>query len=518
MIKEKFLYKELDSHPTESLLTSEQQAIKVWTIFDEIASIPRKSSNECHIGAYLEEYAKKRQWACKKDDTGNILIEISPSAGFEHVSGIVLQGHQDMVCIGSPNPAEHGIVPVLSADGQWVQSRNRQTTLGADNGVGLATMLAIADEDMLHGPLALLFTVNEEGGMSSGVGKIKRDILAQDKYRYLLNLDSERTGEITVKSACGGSSTITLDVKREAPDEGMTFFKIEVKGLLGGHSGIDIGTNRANAIKLLQKLLGGIPTEANLHLVSFEGGEGGSVIPSQSEAVIAINRTYSNLLEELLNDEKKLAQDSYADGERIEIELSPAAATDYVMDQLSTNKLIQLLGELPQGLAHEDKDISDKWGVVRSTNLGKIRIINEDENHQVEIKVMVRSAEESGREEYLSEIADIADKYGARVESSRGYKGWQTKEDEEIVQLIEVAYRRTTGRKMVRKYVHGGLELSFLSEIFPWLQMVSIGPTIENPHSVNERAEFNSAGVLFGTIRDFIILSSGQSKLDSLLL
>lgn len=476
---------------------------RLYRRFCEIVSIPSPSGREFPLGGYLGLLAEKHGFHHEADEIGNHLIEMPATKGYEDAPGLVLQAHLDRVCLGEPDPNINPIIPVISADGKWIQSKGRKTTLGADNGIGVATMISLMDERTPHGRIALLFTVREEGagGMMNGAGKSHFNL---DKYKYLINLDHERENELVVHSACAGSSVISLKIPESGkiPVTTQKMLRISVSGLKGGHSGLDIDKDRANGIKLLSGLLKLIGPE-KFNLMKVTGGTRGSAIPSQAEAVIAVdNPLLENSLRNLLPGIQKLTRE-YKKDDGIKFDVAAAERTDtsLMLNNAFTQKVIDLLTALPTGPKESDAE-----GVITSTNLATVEI----KDGEISVRMMTRSAENDKRDEYLREIENTAKIFGADIETSTSYPSWKIDKDNQLVRLAEEAWQKALGKKIEKVRVHAGIELSPLSQNYGHLFMGSFGPTILDAHTTNEQVYIPSIVNSWKGLKKFISLVAAE--------
>lgn len=443
----------------------------VWKYFEEICKIPRCSKHEEKIAEYIMEVARKHGLEVEKDEVGNVVAR-KKANGYENAPMITLQCHMDMVCEKNKD-VEHdfskdAIQPYV--DGEWVKAKG--TTLGADNGIGLAMCLALMEEkDIKHGPLEFLFTVDEETGLT-GAFNLEKEFI---KGELLINLDSEDFGVIYIGCAGGGNSTIKLPVKFENVDkEGL---RIHVKGLKGGHSGIEIDKGRANSIKLLARILYNI----NARISKIEGGDKHNAIPREAIAEVVVDGDVMDKIKELeaafKNEYSKTEPD-------LKVEVENCKITK-VIDEESNKKLIKLLMGLPHGVIAMSQEVE---GLVEtSTNLATIRM-----NDEATIVMSSRSSINSALDALMQSIRCIGELAGASVEEGSKYPGWKPNLESRLLKIASDAFKELYGKEPEKKAIHAGLETGVIGDITGINEIISIGPQIEHPHSPDERVHIKS--------------------------
>jgi len=456
----------------------------VWKHFDEIRKIPRCSKHEEKIREYIVNFAKKLNLEYKVDKAGNVVIRKTASSGMENKPIVVLQGHMDMVCEKNAN-VEHDFSKdpiklvkkgdVLTADG---------TTLGADDGIGLAIILAILeDKNLKHGPIEALFTVDEETGLT-GAFAIQPGFL---KGRIMLNLDSEDFGIITIGSAGGGGSKIELPVRTQKNQGGLKPFIVKVTGLRGGHSGVDIHEQRGNAIKILARLLWKAMQNYELLVSDIRGGDKHNAIPREATAVVLVNeKEVSKFVSSLQNEAKDIANEIKTIDPNFTPKIEETKKPEEILDKESTFKLVNLLYSLPHGVDRMSYDVP---GLVEtSTNLAKTSI----EKDRAVIEMSSRSATKSELEDMRGRIKAIASLAGAKTTEDEPYPGWKPNLDSKILALAKKVFREMYGKEPKVEAIHAGLECGIIGEKFPGMDMISIGPTIKYPHSPDEQVEIST--------------------------
>ena len=451
----------------------------IWTIFDEITKVPRPSKKEEKIRQYLKDWAVKNGVDVKEDETGNILMSKPATPGCETAPVLTMQAHMDMVCEKNSgvefNFDTDSIKTVV--DGDWVRAEG--TTLGADNGIGMAgAMAALVDENLKHGPLEALFTVDEETGLT-GAFALKEGFM---KGKYLLNLDSEDEGEIFVGCAGGVDTISTLPYTTEKVPEGYHFIKIYVEGLRGGHSGCDIHLGLGNSIKILSRFLAKWIRKNPLYLVSFEGGNLRNAIPREASAVIAVRKEDKEPVTIALNMfASEVAAELKGIDDNFKMRWETTDAADAIESKTATN-LINALNACIQGVVAMSRDLE---GLVEtSTNLASVKMPGDN---KIVISTSQRSSVESAKHATAFSIESVFTLAGATVTHSEGYPGWKPKMDSHILQLTVDTYDQLFGEKPAIKAIHAGLECGLFLEKYPYLDMVSFGPTLRGVHSPDEK-------------------------------
>lgn len=459
---------------------------ELWKHFDDIRRIPRPSGKEEKIRQHMRQVARDHDFEIKEDGAGNIVIKVPATPGHEAAPIVVIQGHMDMVCEKNADTAfdfDNDPIEVV-VEGDWVTAQG--TTLGADNGLGLAASLAAAtDPSVVHGPLELLFTVDEETGLT-GAMQLDDSML---EGRKLLNLDSEDDGVLFVGCAGGKDATLTFPITRSgAPD--WVGRRIEVKGLRGGHSGLDIGDNRGNAIRILARTLAAIRDTLELSLASFEGGSAHNAIPREASAVCLVPTDHVEQLEALVAEQLELARAEYGAVEpKLAIELRPAddpPAT--VIDNEPAARFIDLLLALPHGAHSMSHDIE---GLVEtSNNMATIKT----GASQIELLSSQRSSNMDKLDLLTEQIRAVARLAGGECEVGGGYPAWQPNMDSPLLAKCQAVYQEMFGKEPVVEIIHAGLECGIIGAKYEGMDMISFGPTIKNPHSPDETIEVETIG------------------------
>jgi dipeptidase D len=464
---------------------SELHPREVWSYFEEILAIPRISKREEQITEYLKNFARNNGLDCKVDHVGNVLISKPATKGMESRKGMILQSHLDMV--GEKNAhINHDflvdpIQPVLS--GGWVKARD--TTLGADDGIGIAASMAILASDKIeHGPLECLFTSDEESGMTGALGLQPGFI----KGSVLLNLDSEDEGEIFIGCAGGTDTVAKLKLKKKRSGRNSIALRVVVNGLNGGHSGDEIHKGLGNSIKILNRFLWNADQRFKIRLASIEGGKARNAIPREAEAIITIPagtlelvRVYFESFAGIVKEEYKVVEPN------LNISLEQVSQPDMVIRRKQQKKLFNTLYSCPNGVVATSREIDDL--VETSTNLASVRHVEEN---SLEIVTSQRSSVESAKRDIADRMASLFTLLGAKVRHSDGYPGWKPNMDSQILKISITGYRELFGKDPEVKAIHAGLECGLFLLKYPDLDMISFGPTIKGAHTPEERIEIET--------------------------
>ncbi|MEX0982550.1 MAG: aminoacyl-histidine dipeptidase [Bacteroidales bacterium] len=465
----------------------ELEPTEVWSYFEEILEIPRLSRNEEKIIQYLEGFAAEKKLKCKKDKTGNLLISKPASKGYENREIMILQSHVDMV-----GEKLKDVVHDFSKDpvkakiqDEWVTAEG--TTLGADDGIGIAASLAILASDIIdHGPIECLFTVDEETGMTGASG-LKKDFM---KGKILLNLDSEDEGEIFIGCA-GGMDTIGRFVKKtKQVSKEQNALKITMEGLQGGHSGDEIHKGFGNAIKLMNRMLWNMDQRFKIHIASFEGGKLRNAIPREASAVIVFRDEIEEQVKKFFNSFYKELSGEIGDVEPgFQMSIQPVKLPLVRFKRGFQRRLLNMLYGCPHGVIGWSGDIE---GLVEtSTNLA---LIKDSDPHFVEVLTSHRSSKESAKRDIADRMTALFTLASAEVSHSGGYPGWEPDPSSEILTISQKVYKALFRHEPEIKAIHAGLECGLFLEKYPQLDMISIGPTIKGAHTPEERIDIASVG------------------------
>lgn len=450
----------------------------LWNYFDMICSIPHPSKKEEKIVEAVIEFAKTNNLEYVKDEVGNIIIRKPATKGYENRKGIILQAHLDMVPQKNSDTIhdfeKDPILPYI--DGEWVRAKG--TTLGADNGIGVAAALAVlADKDMVHGPVEALLTIDEETGMTGAFG-LKPGYLNGD---ILMNLDSETEGELYVGCAGGIDATINFDFKKESVPVEMSGFALNVTGLKGGHSGMDIILGRGNANKILFRIFKALE-KLGMRISSINGGSLRNAIPREAFSTITIPTSEVAKAKEILENITKEVKNELSLVEpSLVIEMNPTALPNDVMDKDTQGRLIRSVYACPNGVIRMSDSME---GLTEtSTNMAIVKT----ENNNVNISCLLRSSVDSAKMDLAEMMASVFELAGADCKFSGGYPGWKPNMESPILKTMQETYNNMFGRVPKIMAIHAGLECGLLGGVYPNWDMISFGPTIMNPHSPDER-------------------------------
>ncbi|MCH5245753.1 MAG: aminoacyl-histidine dipeptidase [Muribaculaceae bacterium] len=450
----------------------------VFSIFDEITKVPRPSKKEEKIRQYLLDFATKHGIAVKTDSIGNVVMTRPATPGHEDAPTVILQSHMDMVCESNDKSFDFENTPITTVvDGEWLRADG--TTLGADNGIGMAASLAaMIDEELVHGPLEALFTVDEETGLTGannlGEGMITGTIL--------LNLDSEDDAEIFVGCAGGVDTTCTFDYTATPTPANYVYFKVSIEKGQGGHSGGDIHLGRANANKLLARYLYGLTLNHEISLAEIDGGNLRNAIPRAAHAIFGINATDKEAVITSLNVFIAEIKNEYRDLEpTLEITIESVEAPATTIDATTAHKLIESLYSAPHGVISMSRDLE---GLVEtSTNLASVKMLPDS---QILVTTSQRSSVESRKWDIAHQVEALFKMAGATVTHGDGYPGWAPNLKSPIMEIARDAYKELYGITPAIKAIHAGLECGLFLEKYPYLDMASFGPTLRNVHSPSE--------------------------------
>jgi len=452
----------------------------LWNYFEEICQVPRPSKKEEKIIRFLLDFAEKHNLKASQDKIGNVLICKPAMPGRENDPVVVLQSHVDMVCEKNSETQHNFETDAIKpfVDDGWVRAKG--TTLGSDDGIGMAAQMAVLTAtDLSHGPIECLFTVDEETGLS-GAFALQPGFLSG---QILLNLDSEDEGELFIGCAGGIDTVGTLKYTPEALPAGSFAAKLEVKGLLGGHSGDDINKNRGNANKILNRFLVDASKLFDLRIADFNGGNLRNAIAREASAIVVVPHSQK---ESLIVEWNVFASEMEFEFEYAEPKLKMLhqsfALPEFVIDQETQGRLLKLIAACPHGILEMS---SRMMGMVEtSTNLASVKF---KDNNEIVLTTSQRSEIDS-RKYMAAEMVESAMLLaGASVAHSDGYPGWTPNPDSVVAKIAADSYKKLFGNDPLVKSIHAGLECGLFLEKYPELDMVSFGPTIRGAHSPDER-------------------------------
>ncbi|MBP3290380.1 MAG: aminoacyl-histidine dipeptidase [Alistipes sp.] len=456
----------------------------VWKHFAEIVNIPRPSGSEDKIRQYLVDFAVAHNIEHSVDEAGNVYMRKAATPGYEDRKGIVIQAHMDMVPQKNNDKEFDFINDPIEAyiDGEWVTANG--TTLGADNGIGMAAILAVMEDDTIeHGPIEGLVTATEETGMDGAFG-LKGGLLQGD---ILLNLDSETEGELYVGCAGGMDANVTLPYQAEAAKEGYKALELSVKGCKGGHSGIQIVCQRANANKLLFRILRELSATIDMQLASVDGGGLRNAIPRESIAVVMVAEADVEKVKCIAAAAEKTFVAEYAGVEdSIAVAVEEVATPASVMPTDVAKRLMAAVVACPDGV---EKMSLAMEGLVQTSN-NFARVVSD--GTQVKMQTLLRSSVRSEKEALGDAIKAVFELAGAQVELTGSYDGWNPNMESPILKAMLESYEALYGKKPAVTAIHAGLECGIIGSNYPGLDMISFGPTICYPHSPDEKVEIAS--------------------------
>lgn len=456
------------------------QPERLWREFDAICKIPRPSKKEGKIIAYLQDFGKEHGLDTRTDAAGNVLICKPATPGFENRPKVILQSHMDMVCEKN-NDTVHDFEndPIETyIDGEWLRAKG--TTLGADNGIGMAAELAIlASDDLKHPAIECLFTVDEETGLT-GAFAIDPTLL---KGEVLINLDSEDDGQFFIGCAGGIDTTVTFSYQPQPMPEDLYYFTVKVGGLKGGHSGGDIHLNRGNANKILNRFMWQIAKATDLRVASITGGNLRNAIAREAEATCAVPMEFKHELATRLNTFAAEIEGEFSVSDPgVKIALDSCNRPETMIDTDTSHRLIYSIYACPHGVLRMSDDMP---GLVEtSTNLASVKMMPDN---QILITTSQRSSTESSKHDAAYMVESVFTLAGAQATHGDGYPGWKPNPNSPIANVVAKTYEQLFGKKAEIMAIHAGLECGLFLEKYPHLDMVSVGPTMQGVHSPDEK-------------------------------
>jgi dipeptidase D len=464
----------------------------LWKHFAALAAIPRASTKEAAAREYVLAQARRLGLDSIQDAAGNVIVRKPAYPGREQAATAVLQGHLDMVCEKNES-TEHNFdtdpIRVLR-DGDWLKADG--TTLGADNGVGVAAALAVMDSpELAHGPLEFVFTIDEETGLT-GATSFSGGVL---RAKYFLNLDNEDIGTLCIGCA-GGVNTLARRKVAWRPASGGAAHRIKATGLQGGHSGVDINLGRGNALRVLGAVLQRLIERLSVQIAVLKGGSAHNAIPREAWAVVLAEAGQESDLKSLVAAiEAELRLDLGGFDPGLQITVENVARPEQVLTAEDAKRTADLLVSMPHGVLAMSPDVA---GLVQnSTNLATVAL----RDREIEIGTSQRSAIESSKWAAANRVATVCRLAGFEVEHTASYPGWKPEPDSELVQQMQAAHRELYGEPARLLAMHAGLECGVIGKQYPGMQMVSFGPQIENPHSPNERVQISSVATFWNYLR-----------------
>jgi dipeptidase D len=469
----------------------------IWIFFEEICNIPRLSKNEDKIRQFLHDFAKKNNLELKEDETGNILISRQATKGMENRRTVVLQSHMDMV--GEKNSdyphnwSVDPIIPIISDS--WVTAKG--TSLGADDGIGIASQMAIlTDKSIKAGRIECLFTVDEESGMTGAIN-LQPDFFTG---RTLINLDSEDEGTLFIGCSGGIDTVGTMNYKAIPVKMNSSALEISVTGLHGGHSGDEIHKGYGNSIKIITRLLRHISDLYEISLSDFDGGNLRNAIPREAFSTIVVDNTdFEPIINRTVNFSYTLAEEFGNLEKDLKISIREGDLPYFVIDTESQNKFLNALNCCPHGVLAWSKVMDDL--VETSTNLASAKFI---ENNTIKIITTQRSSIESSKHDAAAMVESCLKLAGAEVAHSDGYPGWNPDPESEILKIVHKSYLELFGKEPMIRAIHAGLECGLIYEKIKGIDMISIGPTIRGAHTPEEKIEIKTVQMFWDMLIDVI--------------
>ena len=473
---------------------------KIWNHFYNLTQIPRPSGCEKRVIEHIRQFADQLGLENKIDSTGNLIVRKKAYKGKENIKSIVMQAHVDMVPQKNSGKVHNFQTDPIETlvDGEWVKAN--QTTLGADNGIGAAAIMSVLEAgDIQHGPLEALFTVSEETGMDGAFGLDKNDL----RSKILLNLDSEDEGELYVGCAGGIDLNATWNYHPESPSGGI-YYRISLSGLKGGHSGIDINLGRANANKVMLKMLDDLSEQTRYQLVSFTGGNLRNAIPRESEAVLYIGYDdEAKISDFIMKVQGGLLQRYKGIEDSIIIKAERVSSDESCMNISEQRKFTELLINCPDGVLAMSDTIQ---GVVQTSN--NLAIVKAGQG-SVEVKTLLRSSDDKEKMETGGKIRKMFTNAGIEAELCNGYPGWLPDDKSEVLAVARQVYSNMFGKQPLVKVIHAGLECGIIGSKYAGMDMISFGPTIRHPHSPDEKVNIESVSkfwkFLVGIIKELAL-------------
>ena len=465
----------------------------VFRNFEALSQIPRESGNEQEVSNYLAQFGKNLGLEVIQEESGNVIIKKTGTKGYEHAPTVILQGHMDMVCVKNEDyPFDFAKDPIpLVVEGDFVKTEG--TTLGADNGIAVAMAMAVLESNQLeHPPLECLFTVAEETGMD-GVMDLHPENLTG---KILINIDSEEEGTMLTSCAGGVRNAVRIPITWKNADTNKQAYILTIKGLRGGHSGIEINKNRASSIKLLGRVLRAMDQAVEIDIATVSGGEKMNAIPKSASATIVAGKEASSELEKIVQEYQQIfGKEFEASDSGVTIQFTETEPVKQVFNEQTMKSVIHALRLIPYGVQTMSANIE---GLVESSNnIGTL----ETNEREVTLSSAVRSSLKSLKDEINDRIQSIAEQIGAKMELTSDYPAWEYEPNSKIREVMANVYQDMNHKEMKIDAIHAGLECGFLQEKLGKIDMVSIGPNIINAHTPEESLSISSTQRVY----DFLV-------------
>ncbi|MBE9509402.1 MAG: aminoacyl-histidine dipeptidase [Bacteroidetes bacterium] len=457
----------------------------LWQYFENVIKIPRPSGKEEKIRQYLVDFGKEFNLETVTDKTGNVLIRKNATSGMEAIKPVVLQGHMDIVAEKNTESKHDFENDPISAyiDGEWITANG--TTLGADDGIGIAAMLAVlSDKGLNHGPIECLFTVEEETGLTGAKG-LEPGLL---NGKTLINLDSEDEGELFIGCAGGIDTLAILSYKTKRIHNNSTAYKISVNGLKGGHSGDDIDKGLGNSNKILNRILWNAARLYKIKISNFDGGNLRNAIPREASAVFMIKQKHQSYFEDYIKKiSTEIRKELAATDPGLVINYECVELTNEVIRESAQKRLLNAIYACPHGVVAMSQEM--KGMVETSTNLASVKFI---EGNRILITTSQRSSVDSAKQDIADQVASTFHLAKAKVEHTGSYPGWAPNPDSEIAKIVAGSYEKLFNEKPVVRSIHAGLECGLFLKKYPDLDMISVGPQMKGVHSPDEKLHIGS--------------------------
>ncbi len=466
------------------------QPQEIWKNFADLNTVPRPSKKEERVIAFARSFGERLGLETFVDEVGNVIIKKPASKGMEDRVTVALQSHLDMVHQKNADTVfdfdKQGIE--MFVDGDWVKAKG--TTLGADNGLGVATIMAILESKTIaHPPIEALFTIDEETGMTGAMG-LKGGLL---DAKIMLNLDTEDDRELTIGCAGGIDITSTGNYDTNKPPSDSLTFLVKIKGLTGGHSGMDIHKGRGNANKLMNRFLFNLSSKVDLGIHKIDGGSLRNAIPRESFAVITVAPEQEATFHAFATEYHDIIQAEYASTDPdLQLFVEAHASVDTILDARFQHQLLRSIYACPNGIYRMSPDIEDL--VQTSNNLARVHL----ENGKYEILCLTRSSVDSEKMDEANAILSTFELMGASVKLDGDYPGWTPKPSSSIVKLMSGLYQEQFGSQADVNACHAGLECGILGTFYPEMEMISFGPNIHGAHSPDEKVQISSVQKFWG--------------------
>ena len=465
----------------------------VWKSFYELTQIPRPSKKEEKVRVFLKKFGEDLGLETIVDEIGNVIIKKPATEGMEDRKGIILQGHMDMVPQKNSDIDHDFEKDPIDAyvDGDWVTARG--TTLGADNGMGVAATMAVLEaKDLVHGPVEALITMDEETGMT-GAENLKAGVMDGD---ILINLDSEDEGELYIGCAGGIDTTGEFTYTPEDVPEGMAAYKLIVKGLKGGHSGLDINLGRGNANKIMNILLLKAGEKYGLRLAEIDGGSLRNAIPRESFATVVVSEDNKEDFEQFVTEFEAIVQDEFKDADPGVMIITEATDMPLnLIDKKTQANLYTAVAKCPNGVIKMSESV--KGVTETSSNLAIVK----SSDGKIELAALTRSLIDDDKDKLGKEIKKVFEAAGAKAGNTGSYPGWKPNPDSAILKEMKEVYNNKFGKVPEVKVIHAGLECGILGATYTHWDMISFGPTIRNPHSPDEMVNIETVQLFW----DFLV-------------